>query len=167
MFILSYLTTINYKKEAIMNKNIYKKIMMAIDIENENLEKFLKQAVSICELLNPEETYIVYINSPLAGTPSMVAGSIHEKKEDVLDLKLKVNKIIPEEIFHKFNTSYIVKSGDTSKIIVELVENLKIDLLFLGKKLRTGLESIFHLKVEHKVLKDVKCDVFLIDLTVD
>ena len=95
----------------------------------------------------------------------MVAGSIHDKKEDVLDLKMKVAKIIPEEIFHKFNTTYIVKTGDTDKEIVKLVKELEIDLLFLGKKLRTGLESIFHLKVEHKVLKDVKCDVFLIDLT--
>ena len=146
---------------------VYKRVMIALDVENENLEKFLKTSVKMCELIEPEETYILYINSPLAGTPSLVAGSIHDKKEDVIDLKMKVTKIIPEELFHKFNTTFMVETGDTSKKIVELIEELKIDLLFLGKKLRTGLESIFHLKVEHKVIKDVKCDVFLIDLTVE
>ena len=45
-----------------MSNMEYKKVLVALDIENENIEKFLKKIMSMCELINPEETYIAYIN---------------------------------------------------------------------------------------------------------
>ena len=143
----------------------YEKVLIAIDIEDKNMELLVEKAIFICELVNPKETYIVYVNSPLAGTPSLVAGSIHEKREDVMDLEMKVKEVVPEELFHKFNTTFIVNTGDPSEEVVRLTEELNIDLVIIGKKVRSGFESFFHLKVEHKIIKNVKCDVFALDLT--
>ena len=108
--------------------------------------------------------YFLHVDDPLAGTPSMVAGSIHSPAHTPDDLQVRVARFAPAEILTAVSASYHVRRGDD--IVSEIVDFSRqhaIDLIVLGNWRKSLFAELFFSSIEEEVIHKAPCHVLTVN----
>jgi nucleotide-binding universal stress UspA family protein len=98
----------------------------------------------------------------LAGTPSLVAGSLHTKAHTKDDLKEKIYDLLPEELLHEVHASFHVDKGEIVSHIIDMSVNLNCDLIVVGNPKESAVARLFYSPVEDKLLQRAPCDIYAV-----
>ncbi len=108
--------------------------------------------------------HILHVDDPLAGTPTLVAGSAHTPPHSQDDLRSRVAECVPEEMLASVHTTYTVTKGDRVEKIVEYSRDQGIDLIVVGNHLEGPLERLFFSSVEEALINKAQCHIFAVYL---
>lgn len=107
--------------------------------------------------------FFLHVDDPLAGAPSMVAGSIHTPAHAPADLASRVARFAPAELLADVSTTYHVLRGeDIAEAIVDFSRNHAIDLIVLGNWRKGIFSKLFFSSVEDEIIHRAPCHVLTI-----
>ncbi len=107
--------------------------------------------------------FFLHVDDPLAGAPSMVAGSIHSPAHTTADLQDRVARFAPAELLADVSATYHVLRGeDIAAEIVAFSRNHAIDLIVLGNWRKSLFSKLFFSSVEDEVIHRAPCNVLTV-----
>lgn len=107
--------------------------------------------------------FFLHVDDPLAGAPSMVAGSIHSPAHTPDDLQSRVGQYAPPELLAEVSASYHVRRGDdVADEIVDFSRHHGIDLIVLGNWRKSLFAELFFSSIEEEVIHKAPCHVLTI-----
>jgi len=106
--------------------------------------------------------YFLHVDDPLAGTPSLVAGSLHTKSHTKEDLKNEIARHVPPEFLTLVHTSYRIEKGEAVDKIVEFAKSKNIDLIVIGNPSEGSFARLFFTPVEDGVIQHAPCDIYAV-----
>ncbi|MBN2429972.1 MAG: universal stress protein [Acidobacteria bacterium] len=135
-------------------------ILAAVDFD-EYLCRIARTAVQFAHTFGGR-LHFLHVNEPMAGTPSLVAGSLHTRAHTADELKESVSTHVPSELLSSVNTEYIVEKGDVVKTIIEKAEELEVDLIVIGNPSESSVLRFFSSPTEDGVLHRAMCDIYAV-----
>jgi nucleotide-binding universal stress UspA family protein len=138
----------------------YDNILAAIDFD-EYLCKIARLSVQFADAFNAN-LHFYHVDDPMAGTPSLVAGSLHSPAHSVDDLKESVQEHVPSELLSHVKAEYIVEKGDIVKKIIQKAAELDADLIIIGNPSESSLARFFISPTEDEVLRKAPCDIYAV-----
>jgi len=131
----------------------YKKVMISFEDKQHDLE-VLKHAMDVTSKYNGTLT-ILHINSGHAGYPSRVMRTMEHSY--TLEEIEKIVEAIPHEVP---TTVELIK---TDKIMNTIIDKSKdYDLLVMGHRHVSFIESLFGDSLDERVINSVECDVLTV-----
>jgi nucleotide-binding universal stress UspA family protein len=107
--------------------------------------------------------FFLHVDDPLAGAPSMVAGSIHTPAQTPADLQARVARFAPAEMLAAASATFHVRRGeDIAAEIVEFSRSHAIDLIVLGNWRKGVFSKLFFSSVEDEVIHQAPCHVLTV-----
>lgn len=108
--------------------------------------------------------YFLHVDDPLAGAPSMVAGSRHTSAHTVEELTRRVAGIVPPELLSTVQSTYHIRKGETVDQIVRFARKQAIDLIVIGNLRRSLLAGLFFSSIQEEVIHKAPCHVLTLHL---
>jgi nucleotide-binding universal stress UspA family protein len=107
--------------------------------------------------------FFLHVDDPLAGAPSLVAGSAHSPAHAPADLQARVARFAPAEMLTAASATYHVRRGeDIAAEIVEFSRSHAIDLIVLGNWRKGVFSKLFFSSVEEEVIHQAPCHVLTV-----
>jgi len=106
--------------------------------------------------------YFLHVDDPLAGTPSLVAGSIHTPAHSPEDLQKHVLEIVPLELLSSAEASYHIRKGDPVEEIVDFAAGHLVDLIVVGNASERFFAKLFFSSIEEELISKAPCHVLAI-----
>jgi universal stress protein E len=154
----------------------YKKIMAAVDTtidfpdpERQSLNPLIMQLASSLAQMDKSELHVVQVWSVFAEGYMEVRGGASE--DTIRNLRKQTKREYQSRLEHLIAAvnlkgirirRHLPRNDDSSKTIVKLVKNYKIDLLVSGTVCRTGIAGFFIGNTAEKVLSEVNCSVLTV-----
>jgi|GEM_PF-1072558 len=135
-------------------------ILAAVDFD-EYLCQIARTAVQFAQMFGGR-LHFLHVNDPMAGTPSLVAGSIHTRAHTAEELEERVSAHVPSELLSSVNSAFIVEKGDIVKTIIEKAEELEVDLIVIGNPSESSVLRFFTSPTEDGVLHQATCDIYAV-----
>ena len=135
-------------------------ILAAVDFDK-HFPRVARVACQIARLCNAQ-LHFLHVNDPMAGTPSLVAGSLHTSVHTIDDLKEMVYEIVPKELLHEVHASFHVDKGDVVSLIIDKSKKVKSDLIVVGNPKESAVARLFYSPVEEKLLQRSQCDIYAV-----
>lgn len=137
---------------------MFARILVAID-GSESAKKAFEKSIYLAQKCNSRLYLVHVVTCELGGDSATVYELLHEAKikaEKMLEeYKIEASKNnIPLEI--------IITQGDVAKIIIELSEKNKYDLIIMGTRGRSAFEELLLGSVSLKVTHHAICPVMVV-----
>ena len=108
--------------------------------------------------------HFLHVDDPLAGVPSLIAGSIHTQAYTEEKLARKVAEFVPGELLAAVHSSCHVRRGDTVKQILRFAVKHGVDLIVIGNSRRSLIAGLFFSSIQEEVIHRAPCHVLTLNL---
>ncbi len=165
-------------------KEKYKRIFAAVDVENENndetvngLNKLILEISSSLALSEFAELHIVhawtawgesFLNTPRfrLAESGEIAGWVEERRvadeEKMEHLMTKLTETISRETIDYIKPQLHIVKGDVHTVIRNLVQGQQGDLLVMGTVVRTGIPGVIMGNTAENILNSIDCSVLAV-----
>lgn len=106
--------------------------------------------------------FFLHVDDPLAGTPSLVAGSIHSPSHTPAELQKHILDFVPLELLSAARATYHVRKGDPVEEIVDFATTQLIDLIVLGNSRESFFAKLFFSSIEEELISKAPCHVLAV-----
>jgi nucleotide-binding universal stress UspA family protein len=125
------------------------------------IDDVARTAVQLATLFKARVSFL-HVDDPLAGAPSLVAGSIHTPRHTEDDLRERILEFVPVELLSLVSASYHVASGEPVEEIVRFSRKNGVDLIVLGNTAKSAFARLFFTSIEEAVIHKAPCHVLTV-----
>ena len=141
---------------------MYKKILMALDFHDDNDQIIEKGRKAVKD--NDAELFLLHVNEPLAIAYSIDGMSFGDQIVSLESAIRKEAEAKMQRAGDELDVSperRLVRSGNPSAVIHDLVDDYHIDLIIMGTHGQSGLQLLLG-STANSVLHGVTCDVLTV-----
>ena len=125
------------------------------------IDDVARTAVQFASLFKATVCFL-HVDDPLAGAPSLVAGSLHTPRHTSDELRERILEFVPAEFLSSVSASYHTAAGDPVEEIVRFTKKHGIDLIILGNSSQSMFARLFFTSIEEAVIHKAPCHVLTV-----
>jgi len=136
------------------------KILAPVEFDD-LIDDVARTAVQFASLFKATVCFL-HVDDPLAGAPSLVAGSLHTPRHTSDELHERILEFVPTEFLSSVSASYHTAAGDPVEEIVRFTKKHDIDLIILGNSAKSAFARLFFTSIEEAVIHKAPCHVLTV-----